>query len=382
MRGLEIRHCTCQHSCCPSGARLSPHVPQSACACVSHCIYSMHVHCIDCIFESVCTPLCTLTHLFWNPMTQNVGDQIHDLKRLLFRAIIISASPSKLLIGPHPSIRGFHTHLMKWRFTHGETWSWNQRHGSIIHSYYKNTASKDTYQITISAGYAFSSSQILQTHIHQQRERVHRENTHKQEVWKHLIFTSSHLISLMSSEKGYLFDWLITLMNIVVQNCRRRIESGSLVCEADPLTEEERKRNWKREKDDAAMLKHPWNQINEPCRSEDTVTHQQMQNRGRKEGVLLTVMEIWIYSKKQPKPPPPQQQQNERKDMNGAWAVRRRTLAFAAMLRFLEENKRGWEKWASRCDSLFLRPPWHHLLTAGMCSIIFINIGSSHSWQI
>lgn len=112
-------------------------------------------------------------------------DLIHDLQKLLLRAIIISASASKLLIGPLPSIRGFHTHLMKWRF--GETWSWNQRHGSIIHSYYKNTASKDTYQITISEGYAFStSSQILQTHIHQQR--VHRENTYKQEVWKHLIF--------------------------------------------------------------------------------------------------------------------------------------------------------------------------------------------------
>lgn len=50
-------------------------------------------------------------------------------------------------------------------FSCRETWSWNQRHGSIIHSYYKNTASKDTSQITISEGCAFStSSPKSQTH--------------------------------------------------------------------------------------------------------------------------------------------------------------------------------------------------------------------------
>lgn len=56
----------------------------------------------------------------------------------------------------------FFTHIL-WDvgFTHKETWSQNQRHGSIIHSYYKNTASKDTEQIPISKGYAFSTSSYI-----------------------------------------------------------------------------------------------------------------------------------------------------------------------------------------------------------------------------
>lgn len=75
-------------------------------------------------------------------------------------------SASKRLKGPLTSTRGFHTHISENDgFGRRETWSWNQRHGSIIHSYYKNTASKDTYQITISEGCAFStSSTISQTH--------------------------------------------------------------------------------------------------------------------------------------------------------------------------------------------------------------------------
>ncbi len=163
-------------------------------------------------------------------------------------------------------------------------------------------------------------------------------------------------------------------MNTVVHNCRWSIKSCSLVYESDPLRAEETRGNRNRENEDAAMLKHPWNQINEPSGSRDGVTNQQMQNHGRREGVLLSVMEMWTYSKKQP-------QQNERETRMGPEQKASNSGSHCDALAS-EENKRGWEKWASRCDSLFLQPPWHHLLTAGMCSIIFINIGESHSWQI
>lgn len=75
-------------------------------------------------------------------------------------------SASKLPTGPLASTRAFYTRVSRNDgFDRVETCCWNQRHGSIIHTYYKNTASKDTYQITISEGCAFStSSTISQTH--------------------------------------------------------------------------------------------------------------------------------------------------------------------------------------------------------------------------
>lgn len=107
---------------------------------------------------------------------------------------------SKLIRGPFVSFLEFHPNLVKWFSTHGETWKWNQRHGSIIHSYYKNTASKTPCQIPISVGYAFSSSShISQTFIH----RVHKKHKHTDEA---LRFKSSHLVSLMSSGKIHIVD--------------------------------------------------------------------------------------------------------------------------------------------------------------------------------
>lgn len=71
------------------------------------------------------------------------------------------------------------------------------------------------------------------------------------------MFTASHLVSLMSSEKVLIFR-VIALMNTLISNCRS-IKSGLLVYESDPLKEEETEgnRNINREKEDAAMQKHP-----------------------------------------------------------------------------------------------------------------------------
>lgn len=110
----------------------------------------------------------------------SAGDLIHDIKQPLLRAIIMSAS--KPQIGPRTSIHGFHTfHDV---FSRGETWIWNQRHGSIIHSYYKNTASKDTYQITISEGYAFSTSQFTNTDT-----RTHTDVSRAKIYLAHILIT-------------------------------------------------------------------------------------------------------------------------------------------------------------------------------------------------
>lgn len=138
------------------------------------------------------------------------------------------------------------------------------------------------------------------------------------------------------------------------------------------LEQKRQKETETEKKEDAAMLKHPWNHINEPCGSEGSVAHQHMQNHWRKGGVLLSAMEMWTYSKKQPQKKPTTKWKNRHEWGPSSEASNSGSLCDALVS---EENKRGWEKWASRCDSLFLRPPWHHLLTAGMCSIIFINIG-------
>lgn len=99
-----------------------------------------------------------------------------QIKYIFIRSIIMSVS--KHPKAPLTSTHGFHTHLAKWHFNREETRSWNQRHGSIIHSYYKNTASKDTFQITISEGCAFStSSKISQTQTRTQKSKNRkREN--------------------------------------------------------------------------------------------------------------------------------------------------------------------------------------------------------------
>lgn len=111
---------------------------------------------------------------------------------------------------------------------------------------------------------------------------------------------------------------------------------------------------------------------NETCLREDSVTPQ-IQKHGEKGCLLLSGMDMWSYSKKKTLNTTKCQKRHE-------WGLCSETSNCDALVS--KENKWGWEKWASRCDSLFLRPPWHHLQTAGMCSIIFINIGSSHSWQI
>lgn len=187
--------------------------------------------------------LCTIISAFTQTQIHNAGDLIYEIKLLLLRAIIMSAS--KLPIGPLTSIHGFHTfHDV---FTRGETWSWNQRHGSIIHTYYKNTASKDTYRITISEGYAFSTSWFHKhTHIHRHKER------------KPLIFTHFGITVIRQEVLICNFcNWLITLMSFAIHNGKWRIRRGLLVSESDPLTEGETQGN--REKEDAALLKHPWN---------------------------------------------------------------------------------------------------------------------------
>lgn len=202
---------------------------------------------------------------FRSPEIDNAGYLIYEIKLLLLRAIIIAAS--KLPIGPLTSIHGFHTfHDV---FTRGETWSWNQRHGSIIHTYYKNTASKDTYRITISEGYAFSTSWF-------------HKHTHTRKKCKHFIFHFFDITNVI--REGVLIcdfcNWLITLMSIAIHNGRWRIRKGLLVSESDPLTEGETQGNG--EKGDAAVLKHPWNQINEPYGSGDGITQQHLQNSGMK----------------------------------------------------------------------------------------------------
>lgn len=147
-------------------------------------------------------------------------------------------------------------------------------------------------------------------------------------------------------------------MNIAIHKSSWRFKSGSLVYGSDPLTRRRRKET---KIEGMRMLKHPWNHINESS-SEDSGT-----NCGRKGGVRLFG---------------DGQRNNKMKDKTWIGILSSEASNSCCDALVSEENKRGWEKWASRCDSLFLRPPWHHLLTAGMCSIIFINIGSSHSWQI
>lgn len=170
----------------------------------------------------------------------------------------------------------------------------------------------------------------------------------------------------MSSEKVLTFR-LITLMNTLISNCRS-IKSGLLVYESDPLTEEETEGNRNREKEDTAMQKHPWNQMN--LTKVKTVSHIQKNMEERKAHFCLWYEYELI-------------QRNSLKKTTTKWKKRQGWCLSSEASNsgshcdasVSEENKRGWEKWASRCDSLFLRPPWHHLLTAGMCSIIFINIG-------
>lgn len=135
------------------------------------CHVCVCAHFLGCL----CIPLSMWTQIL---RISSAKDKIHDLKKLNLRGIIMSTS--KLLKGPLTSVCEF-TKISWNGVSPVERQCWNQRHGSIIHSYYKNTASKDTYQIIISEGCAFStSSQISQTQIH--REREYARNTHTCEL--------------------------------------------------------------------------------------------------------------------------------------------------------------------------------------------------------
>ncbi len=99
-----------------------------------------------------------------------------------------------------------HTHLMKWRF---QPWR-DMELESKAWINYPQLLQEHSFKGYISDhnlwGLCFLHLLSDYTNTHTEKEREYTESTHTYEVWKHLIFTSLHLISLMSSERGYLFD--------------------------------------------------------------------------------------------------------------------------------------------------------------------------------
>lgn len=115
-------------------------------------------------------------------------------------------STSKLPEGPLCQTSMFYTYISTNAvFHHAETCCRNQRHGSIIHTYNRNTASKDTHQITISQGCAFSSSTISQT-------QIGRINCKHMQAVKPYYFNILYLLSLIAAVKVFLFIIVLTTL--------------------------------------------------------------------------------------------------------------------------------------------------------------------------
>lgn len=184
--------------------------------------------------------------------------------------------------------------------------------------------------------------------------RFHK-HTHTQweSTSKHLIFTRFDMTNVI--REGVLIcdfcNWLITLMSIAIHNGRWWIRRGLLVSESDPLTEEERQKETDRKR-----MPLCWSTLETKLMNlmkVETVSHNNtcrtvQWNKGcvnlSKEAALQILIILLTRTKW--------------KKWHG-WSLRSEVSNSGCRSYALvsEENKRGWEKWASRCDSLFLRPP-------------------------